>query len=91
MATLRITKFSSYLLSESEELSGRILNSLQKMVIQNHLCAAAIEKTQLTYDLINPTACLQREAELQGRMLTLQQLLDESEDAENEANTQDSR
>jgi hypothetical protein len=82
MATLRTNQFSSYSMSEDEYHSGRILNDIQKMVIQNRLSEAAFEKTQLTYDLTNPTACLQREAELQGRMLCLQQILDESDSSE---------
>ncbi len=84
MAALMNNPFSSYSLTEEEDFSGRILNNLQKMVVQNRLSEAAIEKTELTYDLANPTGCLQREAELQGRMLCLRQILDESNSAEQE-------
>jgi len=75
-------QFTQYDLSEAELSAGLILSTFQKYVIQNRIAEAAAQKVRMTYNLENPTACLQQEAELQGRILTLQQLLDDSEEAE---------
>jgi len=79
-----INAFTQYALSESELSAGLILSHLQRQVIQNRIAEAALQKVRMTYNLENPTACLQQEAELQGRILTLQQILDDSDQAEAE-------
>ena len=84
MAQLIPNSFSSYNLSPEEEESGQVLNSNQKMVLQNKLCAIAEEKIRLTYDSTMPIVFAQREAELQGQMSVIQWLLDSSEKIEEE-------
>jgi hypothetical protein len=43
--------------------------------MQNIIAEAAEEKVRLTFDPLNPNAFIQREAELQGTILTLKAIL----------------
>jgi hypothetical protein len=81
MATVRIdSSFVSWDLTESELKVGSILTGLQKQCIQNIIWQHAEEKLNLTFIPEN----LQREAELQGRVLALKSLLDLSREQEKE-------
>lgn len=69
------TLFTKYILTDEEELAGIQFTPSQQMVMQNVIAEAAEEKVRLTFDPTNPQAFIQREAELQGCILTLQSLL----------------
>lgn len=73
------TLFTRYDLTLEEELSGVQFTETQRMFMQNLLATAAEEKVRLKYDPQNPQTFLQREAELQGNILTLETLLDSYE------------
>jgi len=68
MAIIIPNDFTSYQLTEQEELEGSILTITQKQVIQNHLSAAAHEKNALEYDPENPQRFVQQEASLKGQL-----------------------
>jgi len=70
-----VTLFTRYDLSEAEELSGIQFTESQRMYIQNLIATAAEEKIRLTFDPEHPYPFIQREAELQGTILTLESLL----------------
>jgi hypothetical protein len=82
MATLKVNSFASWELTRSEEESGSILNSTQKMVLQNKLADIAAAKLTLKYDSTASTVFMQQEAELVGQMGIIQWLLDTSEQVE---------
>ncbi len=82
MAKLIPTAFQSYELTEAEEREGKILNISVKYSLQNRMARYAQEKLYLIYDTKDPMSFLQKEAELQGQIRLLQELLDESEIAE---------
>lgn len=79
--------FSYWKLNPQEELNGRILNQLQKQVIQNELARIAELKLGIKFDPQNPVAFAQQEAEFTGQMGILQWLLANSESAEEELRT----
>lgn len=70
-----VTLFTRYDLSEDEELSGIQFTDSQRMYMQNLIATAAEEKIRLTFDPEHPYLFIQREAELQGTILTLESLL----------------
>jgi hypothetical protein len=82
--------FISWELSPPEILQGTILTSLQVQVIQNRIALLAIEKLNFTFDPANLQRSFQEEAELQGKLRILQNLLIESENAVTEYNAQQS-
>ena len=69
------TIFQRFILTDEEELAGHSFSTTQRLVIQNIIAEAAEEKVRLTFDPLNPNAFMQREAELQGTIGTLTQLL----------------
>ena len=75
MAQERPTLFTKYILTDEEELAGIQFTEAQRMYMQNIIAEAAEEKVRLTFDPTNPHLFLQREAELQGTILTLTNLL----------------
>lgn len=70
-----VTLFTRYDLSEDEELSAIQFTATQRMHMQNLIATAAEEKVRLTFDPEHPYPFIQREAELQGTILTLESLL----------------
>lgn len=72
------TLFTKFLLTDEEELSAVAFTTEQRMYIQNIIAEAAEEKVRMTIDPLNPYAFMQREAELQGCILTLTNLLNKS-------------
>jgi hypothetical protein len=81
MAILQPNTFSSYKLTEEEELSGNILTSLQVMVIQNQIALLAEQKLALIYDPSEPQSYGIQIAFLSGKLEILQQLLSNSVEA----------
>jgi len=80
--------FTSYNLSEQEELQGSIFTSLQLQVLQNALASVAEEKINLEYDPKHPEVFLQKEAGLQGQLATYNYLIDKSLASVEEINLQ---
>lgn len=74
------TLFTKFLLTDEEELAGVTFSTEQRMYIQNLIAEAAEEKVRLTFDSANPSVFMQREAELQGCILTLTNLLNKAGD-----------
>lgn len=72
------TTFTSYQLSEEEQLKGQVLTTENYYVIQNLICQAAEDKLSLKFDPLQPAIFLQREAELQGQIGILRMLLEMS-------------
>lgn len=73
--------FTSYELSLEERAAGYSLTPEQILVIKNDIAQAAIQKLSLKFDPANPHDFLQREAELQGRILILQHMILRSQSA----------
>lgn len=69
------TLFTKYILTDEEELAGTQFTDAQRMYIRNIIADAAEEKVRLPFDPTNPHKFIQREAELQGVILTLTNLL----------------
>lgn len=65
--------------SREEYLAAVTFTDLNIMYIQNRIAEAAEEKVRLTYDPNNPSAFMQREAELQGHINVLTSMLNEHE------------
>ncbi len=82
MAILTPNDFSSYELTEQEELEGSILTITQKQVIQNHLSAAASEKIGLVYNPAEPLIFAQQEASLKGQIDAYRFILASSDTAQ---------
>lgn len=70
--------FTKYQLTNEEELAAVQFSDMQRMYLQNIIAEAAEEKVLLTFDPANPHIFLQREAELQGTILTLTSLLNKA-------------
>lgn len=71
--------FTKYALSSEEQTEAAKLTLLQEAKIQNTLAALVEEKVLLPYDVTNNLQSIQREAELQGQIRILQQILTESQ------------
>lgn len=82
MAHLIPNNFSSFELTLAEEESGQVLNTLQKMVLQNKLAAVAAQKLHLVYVPNDPKDYAQQMAYLQGQLDVLQWQLDTSTQVE---------
>jgi hypothetical protein len=82
MANLIPNDFSSYQLTEQEELEGSILTITQKQVIQNYLAAAANEKIGLEYSEEAHDRFIQQEASLKGQIDAYRFILAASDSAE---------
>lgn len=85
MARLIESAFNSYELTAQEELQGRILSQYQKLRIQNLLAEKANLRINLLYNASDPSVFLQDEASLKGYISLLQFLLEDSKQAELEA------
>ena len=75
-------KYTSYQLTDDEEIRGSILMYEQKMVIQNKLSEAALAKSVLKLDPEHPLPYAQQEAFLAGQIEILEYQLDNSDSME---------
>lgn len=82
MSVLIANDFSSYELTQAEELEGSILTITQKQVIQNQLAVVAAEKINLRFDPASPEHFIQLEASLQGQLSILRFILESSDAAQ---------
>lgn len=78
--------FTSYELTEQEELQGCIYTSVQLQVLQNHLAAYAEQKLTLDYDPEHKENFLQEAASLKAKIDLLQYLIDTSKVSEEALN-----
>ena len=67
---------------EEELLQAQVLLTNQRSWIQYNISLFAMERLALSYDPSNPSQFLQQEAELKGKISTLQYLLDCSDSAQ---------
>lgn len=74
------TLFTKFILTDEEELAAVTFSTEQRMYMQNIIAGAAEEKVRLTFNPANPSAFMQREAELQGCILTLTSLLEKEQE-----------
>lgn len=89
MSTIRENNpFISYDLTLEERAAGYSLAPEQELVLQNDIAEAAMQKLSLKYDPTNPQEFLQREAELQGRIMILQYIIMRSKSAAYELTTE---
>ena len=76
MATLTLSTFSKYQLSEQEEQSGTLLPQDIKLRLQNLICMIAEEKLALVPNPNNYAEFIQQEAHLAGQLVAYRYLLD---------------
>lgn len=82
MATLGKSIFTTWNLSEEEELMGRVLTDLNKKYLQNTIANYAEQKLNIPFTPENIHKYAQQEAELTGQILILQHLITLSTEAE---------
>jgi len=70
------TVFSSYTLSEEEELHGQTFTNLNIAVLQNIRCQAAQDKLNLDFTPNDVLTYSQKEAYLKGQLDLIQYLMD---------------
>ena len=75
MSELQLNRFSSYYLTDEEQLQACILSPLQRMYLQNLLSADAIAKGDISVDTNNVTKFIQEEAYYKGRIELLEYIL----------------
>ncbi len=82
MATIIPSQFTSYVLSEKEELAGGLLTIDQKQLIQNDRANVATQLLSLEYDPSKPMEFLQQDAYLKAQLQCFTFLLDRSNECE---------
>lgn len=78
MSTLRHNEFTSYNLTDDQQRIGSILTDLQEEVLRNYLAQYAGDKLRLKLDTNNIDKFVQEEAELIGKIVFIQFLLENS-------------
>lgn len=81
MATMIVNSFTTYELTEEEELHGTILTTAQEQVLQNKRAMIAEEKLALEFDPERPKDFIQQDAYKKGQLDLITYLLDASEAA----------
>lgn len=81
MATQVTNEFTSWNMSDQEIQMAQTLSAEQVMYFQTMMAGYASKKLALAYNSQNPLQSAQREAELQGQIGVLQQILADHEDA----------
>lgn len=79
MATILPGRFTRYDLAQTEFELGAQLSPLQKMVINNHIADLVDQRLNLHFDGEKPFEFAAQEAEIAGKIDSLQWLLDLSE------------
>lgn len=82
MSCLTENTFSSYQLTEEEELQGSLLTVTQKQVIQNDIAVYAEQKLALEFDTNDQLKFVQQESKLSGQIEALRYRLQCSEVSE---------
>lgn len=83
MAKQVVNEFTSWELSDQEIAVAVVLSPEQTMYYQTMLSGYAAQKLALVYNSKDPIVSAQKEAELQGQIGILTQLLRDSEQAQN--------
>jgi len=83
MATLKPNSFTSYELTEDEELQASILTTLQLQLMNNHLAVSAEEKINLDFTPKDVEGFLQKEAALNATIKILTYIIELSESSLN--------
>ncbi len=81
MSTIRPNEFTEYELTEQEELASRIFTVTQVQGLMNLRAAYARDKITLKFNPSNFNEYIQQEAELQGKILLLTVLIENSKEA----------
>jgi len=76
MSKLLTSLYTKYEFTPDETIQATSFTDLQLQFLQTELAIAAEEKITATYDPLNPVSYAQREAELTGKMLVLQYLIE---------------
>lgn len=77
-----MSSFKTFELTEQDTVSGHILSSLQRMVIQNDLAIIAEQILALNFDPLNPVDFAQQHAFLKGQMTIYQTQLQQSDECQ---------
>lgn len=78
MNNLTVSTFSKFALSESDQVIGSTLTTLQKQFIQNQVCSIAEQRVALEVDPTNYASFIQQDAYLKGQLAAFKYLLDAS-------------
>jgi len=78
MSRIIPNSFTSYELTEKEELQGSIFNTSQLEVLQNTQANVATEKLNLELDPEHPTDFIQQEAYKKGQLDLITNMIDKS-------------
>jgi translation initiation factor 2 beta subunit (eIF-2beta)/eIF-5 len=76
------TLFTKYSFTPEEMVQASIFTTIQKQLLQTKIAELAEEKALLKFDPKEFQTFLQREAELQGQINSLQWILNSSQEAE---------
>ena len=76
--------FTKYDLTREEQRQAYIFSEVQLAMLQNERALAAEQKVSLTFDPKNPEEFMQREAELQARILFIDWLFEQHDICSNE-------
>lgn len=87
MATIGTNSFTSYILTDREQLEGILLTLAQKQVLQTQRAIIAEEKLALEFDPEHPLLFQQQEAFKRGQLEFVTYLLEASDAAELELST----
>ena len=79
MATPTPNQFTSYDLSEQEQIQGSILSLEQERVLQNEKASVAEQLLALKFDTLNPGTFTQDHAFLSGQLAVFTSLLETSQ------------
>lgn len=78
-------EFTSYELTNEEELLARTLSTLQEAAIRNELSVCATQKLNVQFDVANPAAFGTTVAYIDGQIAALRWLLASSDAAKQQA------
>ena len=89
MATIVPNLFTTYILTDEEQLQGMVLTEQQKQVFQNERARLAEERSLLTIDPNDIVASAQAEAHKLGQLELIAWILESSDAANAELNNPD--
>ena len=77
----KINQFTEFALSDDEIISGSLLSSEQKALLQNDLADLAMRRANIKHDLNNPGPSLLEDAALVGQINFIQYLFTRNDSA----------
>lgn len=78
---IKINQFTEFDLSDDEIISGSILSTEQKALLQNDLADLAMRRANIKYDIANPGPSLLEDAALVGQINFIQYLFARNDSA----------